>query len=95
MSTADTCGIGARSYSITADSRSPNVISGICGIPYLLGAGTVLGVGFWAGRTLGAWVSPLAIIDPSDAANQPMSNDGSIWVVYNGEIYNHAEIRRN
>jgi asparagine synthase (glutamine-hydrolysing) len=36
----------------------------------------------------------LAIIYLSDAANQPMSNeDGSIWVVYNGEIYNHAEIR--
>jgi asparagine synthase (glutamine-hydrolysing) len=36
----------------------------------------------------------LAIIDLSDAANQPMSNeDGSLWLVFNGEIYNHAEIR--
>jgi asparagine synthase (glutamine-hydrolysing) len=36
----------------------------------------------------------LAIIDLSHAADQPMSNeDGSLWVVFNGEIYNHAEIR--
>src|SRR5713226_2546254 len=36
----------------------------------------------------------LAIIDLSDAAMQPMPNeDGSVRVVFNGEIYNHAEIR--
>lgn len=54
---------------------------------------------------LGAWISPdgrvglghrrLLIIDPSSAAAQPMCNeDGSIWLSFNGEIYNHAEIRR-
>lgn len=37
----------------------------------------------------------LAIIDLSDEAMQPMPNeDGSIRVVFNGEIYNHADIRR-
>ncbi len=37
----------------------------------------------------------LSIIDLSDTATQPMSNaDGSLWVSFNGEIYNHAEIRR-
>jgi len=52
----------------------------------------------------GVWIAPdqciglghrrLSIIDLSTAANQPMSNeDGSIWISYNGEIYNHAEIR--
>ncbi|MBI4963114.1 MAG: asparagine synthase (glutamine-hydrolyzing) [Desulfomonile tiedjei] len=36
----------------------------------------------------------LAIIDLSETANQPMSNkEGSLWLVFNGEIYNHAEIR--
>jgi asparagine synthase (glutamine-hydrolysing) len=36
----------------------------------------------------------LAIIDLSDKAAQPMTNeDGTLWVVFNGEIYNHAEIR--
>lgn len=36
----------------------------------------------------------LAIIDLSDAASQPMCNaDKSLWLTFNGEIYNHAEIR--
>lgn len=36
----------------------------------------------------------LSIIDLSNVANQPMSNeDDSLWVAFNGEIYNHAEIR--
>jgi asparagine synthase (glutamine-hydrolysing) len=52
----------------------------------------------------GIWISPdkrvglghrrLSIIDLSEAAGQPMCNeDGSVWIVFNGEIYNHAEIR--
>jgi len=36
----------------------------------------------------------LAIIDLSETAAQPMCNeDGTLWIVFNGEIYNHAEIR--
>src|SRR5437879_13352442 len=36
----------------------------------------------------------LAIIDLSQNAIQPMTNeDGTLWVIFNGEIYNHAEIR--
>jgi asparagine synthase (glutamine-hydrolysing) len=36
----------------------------------------------------------LSIIDLSDAASQPMQNaDGSLTLIFNGEIYNHAEIR--
>ena len=37
----------------------------------------------------------LSIIDLSAAGHQPMTNeDGSLWLSYNGEIYNHAAIRR-
>lgn len=53
----------------------------------------------------GAWIGPdkkiglghrrLSIIDLSATADQPLSNeDGSIQVVFNGEIYNHAEVRQ-
>ena len=53
----------------------------------------------------GTWVAPdgklglghrrLSIIDLSDEASQPMSSrDGTLWITFNGEIYNHAEIRK-
>ncbi len=36
----------------------------------------------------------LAIVDLSSCAHQPMSNeDGTVWLTYNGEIYNFAELR--
>ncbi|MBX3667281.1 MAG: asparagine synthase (glutamine-hydrolyzing) [Rhodocyclaceae bacterium] len=36
----------------------------------------------------------LSIIDLSNSADQPMSNeDGTVWVTFNGEIYNHAGLR--
>ena len=38
----------------------------------------------------------LAIIDLSDAGRQPMQNeDGSIWILFNGEIFNFSDLRRD
>ena len=38
----------------------------------------------------------LAILDPSAAGGQPMSNeDGTVFVTFNGAIYNHLELRRD
>lgn len=54
------------------------------------------GAGLWVsddGR-VGLAHRRLAILDLSDAAAQPMTNeDGSCVVVFNGEIYNHADLR--
>jgi asparagine synthase (glutamine-hydrolysing) len=45
-------------------------------------------------RRMGLGFRRLAIIDLSSTGHQPMTNeDGSIWIVFNGEIYNHAEHR--
>ena len=46
-------------------------------------------------RMLGFGFRRLAIIDLSPAGHQPMSTpDGSLWIVFNGEIYNHLELRK-
>ncbi|MFH1419888.1 MAG: asparagine synthase (glutamine-hydrolyzing) [Planctomycetota bacterium] len=37
----------------------------------------------------------LAVMDLSPAGRQPMSSpDGRVWIVFNGEIYNHGALRR-
>lgn len=53
----------------------------------------------------GIWTAPrgnavlghrrLAILDTTTAGHQPMGDhSGRLWLVYNGEIYNHAELRQ-
>jgi asparagine synthase (glutamine-hydrolysing) len=52
------------------------------------------GVGRYLSRRAVLGHRRLSIIDVSEAGRQPMSNeDGSVWVTYNGEIYNHPELR--
>src|SRR5436190_20116937 len=49
--------------------------------------------GIYSDEAAGLAHRRLSIVDLA-AGHQPLSNeDGSIWVVFNGEIYNHAEIR--
>ncbi len=44
-------------------------------------------------RNLGLAHRRLSIVDLAGGA-QPMCNeDGTVWIVYNGEVYNHAELR--
>ena len=50
----------------------------------------------WTDGLAGLAQARLAIIDLSAAANQPLSSqDGSVWLTFNGEIYNFADIRRD
>lgn len=52
------------------------------------------GEGVWTDGSVGLGHRRLAIIDLSPAACQPMGNeDGTVWVVANGEIYNHLALR--
>ena len=53
------------------------------------------GDGVWAARHVGLAHRRLAIIDLHASADQPMSNeDGTIWITFNGEIYNFQELRQ-
>jgi asparagine synthase (glutamine-hydrolysing) len=52
------------------------------------------GAGLWLDGSVGLAHQRLAIIDVA-GGHQPMSNeDDSVWIVFNGEIYNHMALRR-
>src|SRR4051812_31128226 len=52
------------------------------------------GEGYWTGSHVTLGHRRLAIVDV-EGGRQPTTNeDGSIVVVFNGEIYNHRELRR-
>jgi len=50
--------------------------------------------GVWTDGCAGLAHARLSIIDLSPAAHQPMASaDGTVWISYNGEVYNFTEIR--
>ena len=49
--------------------------------------------GTWTGPGIGLGSARLSIVDLA-TGQQPIRNeDGNVWVVFNGEIFNHAELR--
>jgi len=51
--------------------------------------------GYWVKGPVGLGHCRLAIIDFSTAGNQPMTNEnGTLWITYNGEIYNFQKLRQ-
>jgi asparagine synthase (glutamine-hydrolysing) len=51
------------------------------------------GEGLWIDGPVGLGHRRLAIVDVA-GGQQPMANeDGTVWITYNGEIYNHAALR--
>jgi asparagine synthase (glutamine-hydrolysing) len=50
--------------------------------------------GIYCERSVGLAHRRLSVIDLSPAGRQPMANeDGTIWIVFNGEIYNFQDLR--
>lgn len=48
----------------------------------------------WVRGAVGLGHRRLSIVDLSERGKQPMSNeDGSVWITFNGEIYNHQGLR--
>ncbi len=53
------------------------------------------GARLWPDHGVGLGHRRLSIIDLSSAGRNPIGNeDGTVWVVHNGEIYNYRELRR-
>jgi asparagine synthase (glutamine-hydrolysing) len=52
--------------------------------------------GIWSDDRAGLAHARLSVIDLSPAGHQPMASaDRTVWITFNGEIYNFAEIRRD
>ena len=88
------CGIAG---ALALDDRPPLGDAVLCAMRDAMCHRGPDGHGLWvsANRRAALAHRRLSIIDLSVKADQPMPNeDGSIQIVFNGEIYNHAEIRR-
>ncbi|MFQ5647533.1 MAG: asparagine synthetase B family protein, partial [bacterium] len=52
--------------------------------------------GVWVSGNIALGQRRLSIIDLSRAGHQPMCNeDGTVWITYNGEIYNFPDLRKD
>ena len=89
------CGIaGIFAY---GDGASPVDETELLKIREAMGARGPDGAGTWlsADRRVGLAHRRLALVDLSDAGAQPMANaDSTLQIVFNGEIYNHRELRQ-
>lgn len=89
------CGIvGAISFAGSSFTISEPYIDRMRDTMYLRGPD---GAGTWVSSDgkVGLGHRRLSIIDLSTTASQPMTNeDGTLWLSFNGEIYNHAAIRK-
>ncbi|MBF0327363.1 MAG: asparagine synthase (glutamine-hydrolyzing) [Alphaproteobacteria bacterium] len=88
------CGIAGLLHPPGAGSVEPGLLAGMSAAITHRGPD---GSGLWLSddRAVGLAHRRLSILDLSDGAAQPMANeDGTVRVTFNGEIYNHAALRR-
>ena len=85
------CGIAGRVNFLSGAAVDAALIQGMCDLLAHRGPD---GEGTYVDGPVGLGHRRLAIIDLSPAGRQPMSNeDGTVWIVFNGEIYNFRELR--
>jgi len=86
------CGICGKLYFNPTRKADRNIISAMSSVLKHRGPDDH---GIYIDGPVGIGHQRLSIIDISAAGHQPMANeDGSIWIVFNGEIYNFEELRR-
>lgn len=84
------CGIAGKFYLDGQQPVDPHHIQGMMDMVAHRGPD---GEGQYVSGAVGLGHRRLSIIDLSQAGKQPMSNeDGTVWVTYNGEIYNFQEL---
>jgi asparagine synthase (glutamine-hydrolysing) len=85
------CGIGGKLYTDPARSVEHEVLERMNAVLAHRGPDDA---GIYCQGAIGLAHRRLSIIDLSPAGHQPMANeDGTIWIVFNGEIYNFRELR--
>ena len=85
------CGIAGKIYFDRERSVTPHELRAMANTMIHRGPD---GEGVWFNENVGLAHRRLAIIDLRDVASQPMCNeDGSVWITFNGEIYNFEELR--
>jgi asparagine synthase (glutamine-hydrolysing) len=85
------CGIGGKLYFDPSRAVERQVLERMNAVQAHRGPDDA---GIFCQGSIGLAHRRLSIIDLSPAGHQPMSNeDGTIWIVFNGEIYNFQELR--
>ena len=83
------CGI-AGIYNLNSEPVSQELLKQMCDIMRHRGPDDE---GYYVDDSIGFGHRRLSIIDLSSAGHQPMCNDDdTIWIVYNGEVYNYLEL---
>jgi asparagine synthase (glutamine-hydrolysing) len=86
------CGIVGK-YNLNQESVSPELIKRMCDKLIHRGPDDS---GIYVDGNVGLGHRRLSIIDLSESGHQPMSSqDKSIWITFNGEIYNFQELRKD
>lgn len=86
------CGIAGV---LAAASASPPPLEELRRMVAMLGHRGPDGYGLYRDRSMGLAHARLSIIDLAGGAQPVRNGDGSLWLTFNGEIFNYIELRRD